>query len=384
MRNIFNMLSAQVKYEHIEGHQDDDIRFDDLPLMAQLNVLADKKAKECLQQSIETKKYICSDFPFERARVFCRGVKITGSIRQDLYRKWGREVARELFVAKKILSKDDFDLVNWDAVGTATNKFPMMYKVWITKQVSHFAGHRRMLDRYVEDTVNCCPSCGHEDETLEHLTKCTDDTRTEMFEQSVDELLKYCEETGMHEGLICAFETYLMSRGEVTLTSMVGDEEAEVREYAEEHDRLGWSNFLEGRVSTSLHVLQEGWMKEKGKMTKIRTWSGNFSQQLLQITHRQWLCRNARVHLKKLEGRNEDQHREVFEKVKEMMLTDPSNLLPCHQELLLQDFEQLGMGSTSSRVQWLNEVNFAIKAKAATEKSNAAEVVRSTRRSADK
>lgn len=219
---------------------------------------------------------------------------------------------------------------------------------------------------------------------MEHLTKCKEDTRSEMFEQSVDKLLKYCEETGMHESLICALETYLMSRGEVSLSSMVGEEEVEIQEYAEEHDRLGWTNFLEGRVSTSLHVLQEGWMREKGKMTKIKTWSGNFSQHLLQITHRQWLCCNARVHLKKMEGRNEDQHREVFEKVKEMMLTDPSNLLPRHQELLLQDFEQLGMGSTSSRVQWLNELNFAIKAKAAMEKTNTTGKERSASRNVDK
>lgn len=66
MRNIFNMLNTPVKYEHIEGHQDDNTHFNDLPLMAQLNVLADKKAKECLQQSTETKKFICSEFPFER------------------------------------------------------------------------------------------------------------------------------------------------------------------------------------------------------------------------------------------------------------------------------------------------------------------------------
>ena len=48
------------------------------------------------------------------------------------------------------------------------------------------------------------------------------------------------------------------------------------------------------------------------------------------ITHRQWFYCNARIHLCKLEGKPEWEHTLLIEEVRNIMLVDSSDLLPCH------------------------------------------------------
>ena len=51
--------------------------------------------------------------------------------------------------------------------------------------------------------------------------------------------------------------------------------------------------------------------------------------------------------------------------VRQMMLVDPSELLPEHHALLHTDFTQLGSGTTAGRIQWIEQVEGAIWAKRA-------------------
>ena len=54
-------------------------------------------------------------------------------------------------------------------------------------------------------------------------------------------------------------------------------------------------------------------------------------EQLVQLKHKHWLFRNSRVHYNKLEGLTEEQHKQIVNKVKDLMSTDLTELLPNHQ-----------------------------------------------------
>jgi hypothetical protein len=60
-----------------------------------------------------------------------------------------------------------------------------------------------------------------------------------------------------------------------------------------------------------------------------------------------------------------DEHHTIIDLVKDMMLVDPANLLPCHRGLLQVDFERLGEGSAVDRKLWLTKMHSAIAAAAA-------------------
>ena len=361
-RGILSDVTFPIKYEHVYGHQDDTTAWSSLTLEQQLNVVVDKLAKDCLIQSLRNGTFISSYFPFESLRVIVNGRKCTSSIKQALYKSWGHEEARTLFGRRKIVSPQHFDLIYWDGMSEAMSAYPQMFKVYITKHVSHFQGTNRQLSRDVtQDVDNVCPCCGCRDESTGHITRCPDEGRTTMFYESCDLLLDFLHETQMDPRLVDCIMQYLDGRGESRM-AVIAKHDACFQSLARDMDLLGWDSFLEGRVPTTLIELQNMCLQTSGSWWKIKTWSSHFIQHLLNITHRQWLYRNARIHLRKVEGLTAAEHEDVIELVKDMVLVDPNDLLPRHKHLLQTDFRKLGEGATVDRKLWLQRMRSAISA----------------------
>lgn len=241
-------------------------------------------------------------------------------------------------------------MIHFHSVGRGMAGFPQGFRVWVSKEVFHFAGKNRLLSTYDSSIENKCPCCGEPDESTLHIAQCLDPGCTVMFTESVLALVYWLEDTYMDKQLILGLLDYLQARGHTPLRHLL-DEYPKFHEYAHNHDHLGWQIFLEGRVPGTLLPLQEECLQQSGSRRTITSWVAQFIQHLLSITHHQWLCRNARIYTKVKEGRTVSQHVDVMEEVSEMMLVDPSNLLPRHRHLLKQDWHALGAGSTSSRLQ---------------------------------
>ena len=86
-------------------------------------------------------------------------------------------------------------------------------------------------------------------------------------------------------------------------------------EFAMDHDTLEWDNFLEARVSRKLFLIVNDSLCVARSYMRLLTWAKNFLRHLLSITHRQWLYWNARIHLRKLEGKTEREHTKIMEEV---------------------------------------------------------------------
>jgi hypothetical protein len=363
-RGILASLPFAITYEHVYGHQDDNVPWDSLTLLQQLNTIADQIAKEALWKAFASGHYISSNFPFESFRVIIGGKKVTSSIRSALYKDWGESAARTLFEQRNIVSSSNFDLVCWDAVSAAMDIYPRMFRVWITKMVSHFCGSNRQRTRFLEIDDDSCPCCGMPDESARHVTRCRNDGRSEMFAESASLFTNWLHETHMDADLVYCFSEYLAGRGEASMVEISSSYPRYAR-VAADIDALGWDSFLEGRIPQSLVNLQQLFLRQCGSYWKIRTWSSHCVQYLLNITHRQWLYRNARIYIKKLDGMTAEEHHTIIDLVQDMMLVDPADLLPCHRTLLQVDFERLGEGSAVDRKLWLTKMHSAIAAAAA-------------------
>jgi hypothetical protein len=360
-RETLASLPFPTVYEHVYGHQDKNIPWDSLTLLQQLNCIADQLAKEALWRSFSSGRFISSNFPFESFRIIINGSKVTSSIRDTLYKSWGYKAAKHLFDQRKIVSSQNFELICWDAVSEAMSIYPRMFRVFVTKMVSHFCGTNLQLFRYGETDSHSCPSCGQPEESSSHITRCMDPGRSQMFGESAELFLEWLQDTHMDSDLIKCIDAYLQSRGKVPMCEITVSF-SQYSKIAEDIDALGWECFLEGRIPQSLVDYQKLSLRQCDSFWKIRTWSSNCVQYLLNITHRQWLYRNARIYLKKLDGMTTAEHLEVIDLVKDMMLVDPADLLPCHRSLLRVDFQQLGQGSSIDRKLWLTKMHSAILA----------------------
>jgi hypothetical protein len=74
-------------------------------------------------------------------------------------------------------------------------------------------------------------------------------------------------------------------------------------------------------------------------------------QRLLQMTHTQWVYRNAMVHLEVKEGWTAAAYETILETMEGFLYTDPEQLLEEHCHLLFSDFAALTSGPTKDKLE---------------------------------
>ena len=358
-------LPCTVRFSHVYGHADSHTDWDGLTPSQQLNVLCDAQAKSALLKAIATSSFIISSFPGETVCVGIQGRKITADIRDNIYAHWGYGVAKELYHARGIIHRSFFDLVDWTALQHTMTRYSKQMRIWVTKHVSHFCGTNRRLSQMGRHSsiTNHCPCCGMADENTHHIVRCKDPGRTQIFHECVADLVQWLQSSGCEDDLTLLIEAYLLSRGDSKLCELLQNT-SPYSQFVADQDNVGWDNFVEGRVVTSLFGLMHKRLTAIGSRLTILSWSHTFIRLLIAIPHKQWCFRNTRLHLPSLEGKTCAQHKKIIDRVKHSMTIDPDALLPQHRSLLEVDYRQLGSGSTTDRQIWLADIDSAISAAA--------------------
>jgi hypothetical protein len=127
-----------------------------------------------------------------------------------------------------------------------------MFRNWVTKQVSGSGGTNHELSKMdVTDTViDECPNCQYTPETSKHMTRCRHDGRRALFLESASIVLDRLAEAQPEPELIDMLDVYMSAQGDRTLSDCLTSKHSEYALLAEVQDRLGWDNFVEGRIST--------------------------------------------------------------------------------------------------------------------------------------
>eukprot|EP00984_Skeletonema_dohrnii_P015852 scaffold6945_cov80-Skeletonema_dohrnii-CCMP3373.AAC.3 len=63
-----------------------------------------------------------------------------------------------------------------------------MFRVWVTKHVSHFCGANRQLSRIDPTVSNTCPSCSCINEDTSHVVRCPSPGRTTFYNEPGEDL----------------------------------------------------------------------------------------------------------------------------------------------------------------------------------------------------
>lgn len=365
LKHIISILETKIKYHHVQAHQLKNKTFDQLELVPQKNEICDQNAKSRLVQSFLDDDYITGVLPFEQIRLVINDEKVTSSPTQAIHKFWSYKTARALFHNRKIVHKDHFKLIYWPGMGKVMRDFPRMFRVWVTKHVSHFCGTNRQLNRIDPRIKNKCPSCGKHDEPTSHINRCKDSGRTQLFKESVEEVADWLYSAGTDDTMITLIVRYLKGRGNVTMGSILDnlhDYDPVYKQIAYYQDQLGWDNFMEGRILSLMvdHMRLHYHMSASWRTAEW--WAKQLMKRLLSITHKQWLHRNAKVHIKKRDGKTQVEHHEIMKKVRRMLRTDPMELLERDRHLLLtEDFQYLGQAPSSYREYWVAEMETAIE-----------------------
>jgi hypothetical protein len=302
IRVIKAQLPISVDFEHVYGHQDDLLSFQDLPRLAQLNVQMDHAAKRHLVQLYEQSPgSVCpSSIAFEGWQCWVQNTKITSdpgkAIRAAVF---GLRLRTHLVTKQRILPAA-FDDIDWPAMATATNLFPPLYRLWVSKHVSGFFGIGTMMLNWGFWEHSKCPCCSHPREDKIHLMTCPDADCAEIWQASLFGLEVWFEDMDTAPEIRDCFLFTLATRD--PNQSFAASGSALVLSAAQAQDSIGWLHTTEGKISQQWQGLQRAHYRSIGSCRSSRKWAAGLITNLLSITHSQWKHRNAVVHERDAQG----------------------------------------------------------------------------------
>ena len=192
------------------------------------------------------------------------------------------------------LHRDIFDCVDWDANDDAFSNAPTLFSLWATKHISSICGVGKMMKiwKYWDDSA--CLSCDESVETTHHVMLCPCVEHMLAWDEAIAGLEAWMVEVNMDPKILHCICWTLQSRDPSHL--FVACTENGTWAVVKEQDKIGWMNFLEGRISRKWQEWQEEYYLLHQSRWMVRTWVEGLVSNLLAIVHKMWITWNVVVH----------------------------------------------------------------------------------------
>lgn len=372
LRRIQGKSKLHHRIQHVKAHQDDHFDLHMLDLEEQLNYNCDLRAKRAVKNACSRKGERSStiySLPMESAAVYIEGEKQTTDIAKALRYHIGKANARRFYADEKIMDNETFDSVTWEDLRNLLQRRPKMYQLWYGKQCSGFCGVGAMVSRWDKNESSKCPNCGVH-ETADHLNRCSNKIRRALLSDSLRDLIEWMEDHDTDPELTSWLPLYLQKQGHKLFVDLIHPARVKMnqrmRQVGHSLDKIGWRHVTEGKLSMALRSMQADYLRQSHTDVTIDNWMRGLIDQLLTLSHTQWLCRNLTKH-HRTKGAKALATKEDIRKEIELQLDMGADSLPAESRCLLEisPHELFGM-DTSKQQYWLNAVVAARSAAAYT------------------
>ena len=187
--------------------------------------------------------------------------------------------------------------------------------------------------------------------------RCPDRWRTQLLQEMVDKFAKWMASTNTDSELQYWIPKYILLRGTRTLTSLPYLSPT-MRDIFLVQDRIPWQAFMEGKVCREIFAHQALALQASHSKLSITSWAKKFLDQLLHITHAQWIYRNVSLHDKDTGYLNLRKREEILREIDRLSEIEASQIPPESRYLLEIDYNELRASSMVRQSYWV----YAIKA----------------------
>lgn len=358
-------LKAHFHYEHVDSHMDRFLLWRQLTLEQQLNCICDNLAKSAVARSIHfgQEQRGRQLLPREDTAVFIDGKKATSDFAKPIRYGLSKEHARVELPQVHHWAPGVFDEVAWEWLDKTLESKPEGYRVWLSKQHTGFCGTRVQVAYYSGDTGADvgCPNCGMR-ETAQHLCVCPDEDRTRLLQEMTEDMGKWMgSRDNTYSEIAYWVPKYILCRG-TRKFSELGAMSPRMRQLAASQDRIGWRNFMEGRVSKHFYSIQQLHLTVGESYLSGDDWMKHFITRLLHITHSQWIYRNFSLHDRRQGYLRRLERMEVLKEIERLADTNPDEVPEESKFLLEFDFDRLYRSKLEDQQYWVIAVKAARKA----------------------
>ena len=133
--------------------------------------------------------------------------------------------------------------------------------------------------------------------------------------------------------------------------------------FAVEQDMIGWDNLMVGMVSVSIIPILHVHLRRSSSMFTAGDLLTTLISELLRITHRQWLYRNAVVHRPMDDGLTKEEQSQLFRDIVTQYNLGSAGLHDDDAYLLNVDLETLWQRDGIQKKYWLQAIKSARRAR---------------------
>lgn len=359
IRILKGKLPITLMFVHVYGHQDDQLFFDDLDRLTQLNVKMDKKAKERLYEDLaKVPVPRCpSNIAFEGWQCIVLNHKATSDPSHVIRHAVFGVQLREHQVSRGLITREAFNDINWAAIKLASDHFPPLYRLWVAKHVSGFFGVGHMMEHWEFWDHSRCPCCDHEDETKVHFLTCPALSCSEHWAESLLGLRAWMDEVDTDPDIRDCIYNTLATRN--PKQSFVTFSTARTLQAARAQDRIGWMFTTEGKMSYEWLSLQETHYSLYNPRRSARSWAAGLTTNLLHVTHSQWIHRNTVLHERDAQGLKIKEGQELSAAIEAQFSAGLDGLHPRDYHFINRGLDQINTLPAAAKKAWLRGISIA-------------------------
>ena len=188
-----------------------------------------------------------------------------------------------------------------------TKQFNSSFATFYSKHMIRCYGVQHHLHNIDPSIPDKCPCCKSPNKTTAHIVLCSNNDRSTLYEKFVSDLVKWMNAIETSPVLIGMIRQYLKARNTMSMVEVLVKVEYNPLEsqllLAEDHDKLGWQNFIEGEISKRYVEMQNAYYRSLEKCKRsAKVWARSLIENLIQIIHNQWTWRNEKLHYQRHPG----------------------------------------------------------------------------------
>jgi hypothetical protein len=348
-------LPVTIKWQWIEGHQDDHVSFSKLSGLAQDNVSADSIAKLLLNSCGEAGYQPTSQrFGDEGWSLFAQGVKVSKLDYRRLYTAMWATKGLDYWTTKHDIPFVATLSIDWDACGDAIRTLSFARRRRMIKHASGHFGVGSALQIWGVQDNSHCPRCQSHESPV-HVLLCPDPRAITVWETSLTKLDSWMLKKKTDPELRCAILSRLREWHRGTAIS-TPDWDSSFKAALRAQNSIGWYPFLLGHVANQWHAVQQAYYTSLCLDNTGRQWVRQLILQLFNISWDMWEHRNG-IKYKTVTPAKTRELRMLNDRVKMEFDLGPRQLLPRDKRWFTHSLHTLTTTYTTvQKAQWLASV----------------------------
>jgi hypothetical protein len=290
-------------------------------------------------------------------RCTLNGIKISSDPARSIRRAISAKRLQSHLQQRHLLCPTAFNDIDWDAIELATESFPPLYRLWMSKHVSGFFGMGKMMKHWDFWDHQKCPCCHHIKEDKNHLLTCPETSCVEKWADSIQGLQEWLQEVDTAPAIQYCIIAALSARKIDQSFQAVSLEASLPAAIAQ--DRIGWVALTEGRVSKLWRQLQANHYRKIHSRRSARQWAAGLVTSLLSVTHSQWTHRNSILHARDAHGLQATLGKELITAIDLQFQSGLEGLHPRDYHLIERGRERVRRMTSPGQLSWLSSIRIA-------------------------